>query len=141
LESQSGHVRLAAHDALRFVTNHKIKGRIKATSSKRRWRRIHQAWTTFGGSHKKGTWLGWMKAGFEQRGYRFKKGGLDKDAIPVLIRAIANRDYAVSYNAVYTLGVLTQHHVEPRWRSRRNNARHWRYWVKKNVSAQTGKTD
>lgn len=124
-------VRKAAHDALLRVTNQRIRGRI-TSGSKRVRARVVEAWKSFLGDSEDSSWLQWMRLGFEQRGYRFKGKMMSHRSIPVLIRAVGDKDEVVSHNAIRVLGELTGHVVDPTWRSTRGNVRHWKSWWRKN---------
>jgi hypothetical protein len=59
-------------------------------------------------------------------------------AAPALVEAIGalgRRDRVASDNAGLALAALTGHQVDPRWRSPRNNQRHWRSWLRDNPPA------
>lgn len=124
-------VRSAAHEALRKVTNQPIKGRPKSRSE-RRQRKLIERWQGFVDNHGDEAWLDWLKSGFEARGYRFDEPHLTRASVDKLIEIIGDRDEVVSHNAVHALSAITGHEVDPTWRSKRNNKRHWLNWWREN---------
>lgn len=128
LESSEAAVRTAAHEALLRVTNQKISGGGLSSSSARRRARVVKAWRTFYEKEKDESWLQWLRVGFEARGIRFRGKMQSPAGVERLIAAIGNRDAVASDNAVRALSEITGHYVDPSWRNKRNNERHWRSW-------------
>ncbi len=131
LDDRDARVRGAAHAALRRVTNQRI-GRPRERGGRgRRWRRVAQAWRRFLAAHGDEPWAAWARRGLEARGYRFASPGPDltRADARVLLRAVGARDRVASDNACRALAAITGHADDPRWRSRRNNGRHWRSWL------------
>ncbi len=121
----------AAHAALRRVTNQRIGRRAERSTRGRRWRRVAAAWRRFLAEHGDEAWTAWARRGLEARGYRFQSQGpgLSPEDVATLVRAIGDRDRVASDNACRALAAITGHADDPRWRSRRNNGRHWRSWL------------
>jgi penicillin-insensitive murein endopeptidase len=128
LESPHGEVRTAAHEALLRVTNQKISGAGLGSSSARRRARVVRSWRTFYEKEKDESWLQWLRIGFEARGVRFRGKMQSPAGVERLIDAIGDRDAVASDNAVRALSEITGHYVDPSWRNKRNNERHWRSW-------------
>lgn len=133
LDSNSGAVRQAAHEALRHVTGQPIRGR--ATSA-RGAATLRDRWQAFLERHGKETWPRWLLRGLRERGVRLGDS-LGWAMVPKLVRAITQREQEAFHSAVYLLSSITGHDVEPRWRSRRNNQRHWRSWLRDNPGPTT----
>lgn len=128
LESPDKKVRKAAHEALLRVTNQKISGRGLESSSARRRAQVVNAWRSFYEKEKDETWLQWLRLGFEARGMRFRGKMQSPGGVEKLIDLVTNRDDIASDNAVRALSEITGHDVDPAWRNKRNNQRHWRSW-------------
>lgn len=132
LESDSAKVRLAAHDALVALTNQKIRAGKLGFGSQRLRRPVVRRWQRFVREHGDKTWLDWQLRGFQDRGHYISDKGRSPRGIDSLIRAINARDARASANAVHVLSEITGHAVNPRWRTQRNNHRHWTSWWRKN---------
>jgi len=128
LESPDKRVREAAHEALLKVTNQRVSGRGLSSSSARRRARVVDAWRRFYEKEKDESWLQWLRLGFEARRIRFRGRMQSPAGVEKLIGAIMNRDDVASDNAVRALSEITGHYVDPAWRNKRNNQRHWRSW-------------
>jgi penicillin-insensitive murein endopeptidase len=127
LSSKDAETRQAAHQALRLMTNQKIRGKLSTRNKKRRGR-IVTAWKTFFKSQKDETWLQWQRMGFEARGFVFDGKMMQPKSVPTLIKAIGHREDEVSINAIRVLGELTDHRISPTARTKRNSIRHWKSW-------------
>ena len=121
----------AVHAALRRVTNQRIGRRAERGGRGRRWRRVARAWRGFLAQHGDEPWIVWARRGLEARGHHFQSPGpgLDRRDARELVRAIGHRERVASDNACRALAAVTGHDDDPRWRSRRNNGRHWRSWL------------
>ncbi len=128
LSAPRSDVREAGHAALQRVTNQRISGRGLASRSKRRRARVIKAWRRFYDRERNASWLQWMRLGFEARRVRFSGKMVSAAGVERLIRAISMRDDVGSDNAIRVLSEITGHYVDPTWRNKRNNQRHWRSW-------------
>lgn len=128
LESPDAKLRVAAHDALRRVTNQDISGRGLGGRSARARGRVVAAWRAFLTAEGGESWLQWQRLGFEARGIRFRPRLASPAGVEALIGALTSRDPVVADNAMRVLGELTGHVDDGRRRSARNNQRHWRSW-------------
>lgn len=128
LEDPERDVRVAAHEALLRVTNQRVAGAGLASRHARRQRAVVSAWRAFLDREGDSSWLQWLRLGFEARGIRFHRRMASRDGIERLIEAITHRDDVLSDNAVRALSEITGHYVDPAWRNKRNNQRHWRAW-------------
>jgi HEAT repeat protein len=127
LEDKDGETRQAAHLALGYITNQKVRGRLRTRNKKRR-ARIVTTWKTFFKDKGDETWHQWMRLGFEARGIKFTGKMMHPKSVPTLIKAIGHRELDVSVNAIRVLGELTGHHISPTARTKRNSIRHWKSW-------------
>ena len=127
LESKDAEIRHAAHQALRLITNQRVRGNIRTRNAKRRAAVVKQ-WKTFFKEQGGESWLQWQRLGFEARGFVFEKKMMSPASVPTLIRAIGHREDEISINAIRVLGELTGHLISPKARSKRNSVRHWKSW-------------
>lgn len=121
-------LRRLAHTALRKVTNQPFKARARTPDQ---LDRVAALWKLFAAKHGSKGWTEWQRLGFVERGIALPKI-LTKAVVPRLIKAIGAADKIVSDNAVWLLSQLTDHPQDPRWRSKRNNQRHWTSWWRDN---------
>jgi penicillin-insensitive murein endopeptidase len=132
LSRDSAELRKAAYEALRRVTNQDVPACRTGLGQARRHEQCLEAWRAWVAANQAEPWLQWMRIGFERAGYKFTGRMMTTAAIPSLIQAIGNRDRVISQNAVRVLGDLTGYRVDPRWRTPRQNLRHWRNWWNQN---------
>ena len=118
-------LRAGANLALQRLTNQRIAtGRRAARDATA----LVAAWAPFIAQAPHTTWLDWMRAGFEARGYDLPEGVLDWPAVDVLIEALRDDDEVAAHNACKVLVHITGYDIDPRHRSRRNTQRVWRRW-------------
>jgi len=134
LSSSSPRVRRAAHNALGFVTNQRVRGNPSSRSA-RRHKRVARSWRHFWRHNRSRSWLYWARKGFRSHGIRLRGNTWTHRDVPRLIRTIRHRNRAVSRNARRVLTALTGHDYSPRYRNRareiRRLHRHWRWWYKR----------
>ncbi|MCO4762281.1 MAG: penicillin-insensitive murein endopeptidase [Myxococcales bacterium] len=132
LNSRSKKLRLAAHEALVFLTNQPIRSRYLLSKSRKNHKKTIAAWRKFWRRSQAKTWLSWMKAGFRGNGVRLARGTqFVRRDVPRLIRALTSRKEHVAHNAAKVLVQITGHKPWVRRRTKRSLRRHWSYWWRK----------
>ncbi len=131
LASPSARVRNAAHRALGYVTNQRVRG-VPASRDAKRRKRVTSSWKRFWRRNKRKSWLHWARSGFRSHGIRLRGSTWTHRDVSRLISAIRHRSPAVSRNARRVLTALTGHDFSPKYRNRRREIRrlhrHWRWW-------------
>lgn len=132
LASEEKPLRLAAVDALRFLTNHQFYKRWhKIHRSKRAKKKLASAiesWQVWYDANKKKRRRQWVLMGFQQSGFKVNK--LNKKDVWVLCRAIDPVAHT-TYNAQRVLMRLSGHNARSlRWRYEDANY-YWRRWFER----------
>ena len=95
-------LRVAADEALSYLTNHRHAGRWDERASKKQLRRQKRTWRRWLDRHRDNSRAQWVRLGFKKKGIRFRGKMVSRQAAPRLIRALDLGGH-LAHNAYRTL--------------------------------------